>query len=91
VAFTSTSNDPAICLSLSASADNPMHADHFCARPRRSPGLADGQGCSSSWTQKSKEANLSKYTNTTRRDVYQSVTDQIIEELEKGVRPWLKP
>jgi antirestriction protein ArdC len=26
-----------------------------------------------------------------RSDVYQRVTDQIISELEKGVRPWLKP
>jgi antirestriction protein ArdC len=34
---------------------------------------------------------LSKHPNTTRRDVYQSVTDQIIEEFGKGIRPWLKP
>lgn len=26
-----------------------------------------------------------------RSDVYQRVTDQIVTELEKGVRPWLKP
>ena len=26
-----------------------------------------------------------------RADVYQRVTDQIVSELEKGVRPWLKP
>ena len=26
-----------------------------------------------------------------RMDVYQCITDQIISELEKGVRPWLKP
>jgi antirestriction protein ArdC len=26
-----------------------------------------------------------------RRDIYQSITDQIVAELEKGVRPWLKP
>ncbi len=26
-----------------------------------------------------------------RADVYQRITDQIVEELEKGVRPWLKP
>jgi antirestriction protein ArdC len=25
------------------------------------------------------------------RDVYQSITDQIVSELEKGVRPWLQP
>jgi antirestriction protein ArdC len=34
---------------------------------------------------------MTKSTITPRRDVYQSITDQIIEELEKGVRPWLKP
>ena len=28
---------------------------------------------------------------TDRSDVYTRVTDQIIAELEKGVRPWLKP
>jgi antirestriction protein ArdC len=27
----------------------------------------------------------------TRTDVYTRVTDAIIAELEKGVRPWLKP
>ena len=26
-----------------------------------------------------------------RRDVYQTITDQIVSELEKGVRPWHKP
>jgi antirestriction protein ArdC len=26
-----------------------------------------------------------------RADVYQKITDQIVVELEKGVRPWLKP
>src|SRR5215471_9805264 len=26
-----------------------------------------------------------------RIDVYQRITDQIVAELEKGVRPWLKP
>jgi antirestriction protein ArdC len=25
------------------------------------------------------------------KDVYQSITDQIIQQLEQGVRPWLKP
>jgi antirestriction protein ArdC len=25
------------------------------------------------------------------RDVYQKITDQIVSELEKGVRPWMKP
>jgi len=34
---------------------------------------------------------MTQSTNPPRRDVYQSITDQIIEELEKGVRPWLKP
>ena len=26
-----------------------------------------------------------------RTDVYQKITDQIVRELEQGVRPWLKP
>jgi antirestriction protein ArdC len=26
-----------------------------------------------------------------RSDVYQRVTDSIVAELERGVRPWLKP
>lgn len=26
-----------------------------------------------------------------RKDIYQRVTDAIVSELEKGVRPWLKP
>jgi antirestriction protein ArdC len=26
-----------------------------------------------------------------RRDIYQSITDQIVSELEKGVRPWQRP
>lgn len=30
-------------------------------------------------------------SNTTRRDIYQRVTDQIIRELEQGVLPWRKP
>ena len=34
---------------------------------------------------------MSTQTPNTRRDVYQALTDQIVEELEKGVRPWLKP
>lgn len=25
-----------------------------------------------------------------KRDIYRSITDQIVSELEKGVRPWLK-
>lgn len=30
-------------------------------------------------------------TDTTRSDIYQSVTDKIIEQLEQGVRPWMQP
>jgi antirestriction protein ArdC len=26
-----------------------------------------------------------------KRDIYQSITDQIVSELEQGVRPWQKP
>jgi antirestriction protein ArdC len=33
---------------------------------------------------KAKEAGM-------RRDIYQSITNQIVAELEKGVRPWFKP
>ena len=29
--------------------------------------------------------------DTTRPDIYSRVTDQIVTELEKGVRPWIKP
>ena len=29
--------------------------------------------------------------DTTRPDIYSRVTDQIVNELEKGVRPWIKP
>ncbi|MBY0589132.1 ssDNA-binding domain-containing protein, partial [bacterium] len=30
-------------------------------------------------------------TTTTRSDIYTRVTSRIVEELEKGVRPWMKP
>ena len=30
-------------------------------------------------------------TTTTRVDVYTRVTSHIVGELEKGVRPWMKP
>src|ERR1700742_1556109 len=26
-----------------------------------------------------------------KKDIYSKITDQIVSELEKGVRPWLKP
>jgi antirestriction protein ArdC len=26
-----------------------------------------------------------------RNDIYQRITDQVVAELEKGVRPWMKP
>src|SRR5262245_33746582 len=26
-----------------------------------------------------------------KNDIYQEITDQIVRELEQGVRPWLKP
>ena len=29
--------------------------------------------------------------NYSKRDIYQEVTDQIIEQLEEGSAPWLKP
>jgi antirestriction protein ArdC len=34
---------------------------------------------------------MSTTTNTRRSDVYSRVTSHIIEELEKGVKPWLRP
>lgn len=34
---------------------------------------------------------MTKAQTSPRRDVYQSITDQIIAELERGVRPWRKP
>ena len=30
-------------------------------------------------------------TKTARPDIYSRITDQIVAELEKGVRPWVKP
>lgn len=30
-------------------------------------------------------------TDTSRKDIYSKVTDRIIESLEQGIRPWLKP
>ena len=30
-------------------------------------------------------------TNTTRADVYTTITNRIVEQLENGVRPWMKP
>ena len=30
-------------------------------------------------------------TTTPRRDIYQAITDQIVADLEHGVRPWIKP
>ena len=30
-------------------------------------------------------------TRRPRRDIYQAITDRIIEDLEKGVRPWHRP
>ncbi|RWX58619.1 DUF1738 domain-containing protein, partial [Mesorhizobium sp. M4B.F.Ca.ET.089.01.1.1] len=29
--------------------------------------------------------------NSTRVDIYAKITDRIVAELEKGVRPWVKP
>ena len=31
------------------------------------------------------------YDKNSKKDVYARVTDRIIEDLERGVRPWLKP
>ena len=34
---------------------------------------------------------MASVTTKTRTDVYERVTSKIVEELERGVRPWLKP
>ena len=34
---------------------------------------------------------MTRKTETTRIDIYARITDRIIADLEKGVRPWLKP
>ena len=34
---------------------------------------------------------MSRPTEQTRPDLYSRVTNQIIEDLERGVRPWTKP
>jgi len=35
--------------------------------------------------------NQSNVTHSVRRDLYQQVTHRIVEDLERGVRPWCKP
>ena len=35
--------------------------------------------------------NQSNTLTSARRDLYQHVTTRILEDLERGVRPWLKP
>jgi len=47
------------------------------------PALARGQGCSSSCSQQARRREDAQRLN-------QRITDQIVEELEKGV-PWIKP
>ena len=39
----------------------------------------------------SKRTNTTSTTTTTKADVYARVTDRIIEALEQGTRPWMKP
>jgi antirestriction protein ArdC len=34
---------------------------------------------------------MSRKTNTDRTDIYTRITNRIVEDLEQGVRPWLKP
>src|SRR4051794_18312197 len=34
---------------------------------------------------------MTRTDNRSRRDIYQQITDKIIVELEKGVRPWHQP
>jgi antirestriction protein ArdC len=35
--------------------------------------------------------NQSNESQSVRRDLYQHVTNRILEDLERGVRPWFKP
>jgi antirestriction protein ArdC len=37
------------------------------------------------------ETTMQKTERTERRDVYTRITAQIVADLEKGVRPWVKP
>ena len=32
-----------------------------------------------------------KSKNSTRRDIYTRITERIVADLEKGVRPWVQP
>ena len=34
---------------------------------------------------------MTQQTTSTRQDVYSRVTERIIADLEKGVRPWARP
>ncbi|TIM52302.1 MAG: DUF1738 domain-containing protein, partial [Mesorhizobium sp.] len=34
---------------------------------------------------------MDRKTNKSRVDIYAKITDRIVAELEKGVRPWVKP
>ena len=54
-----------------------------------SPGLADGQGCSSCC--KPNPRRRSGYEHRGRQGPYSRVTDRIVADLAKGVRPWVKP
>jgi antirestriction protein ArdC len=37
------------------------------------------------------ETTMQKTERTERQDVYTRITAQIVADLEKGVRPWVKP
>ena len=34
---------------------------------------------------------MAKKSKLDRADIYTRITDRIVEDLEKGVRPWMKP
>jgi antirestriction protein ArdC len=55
------------------------------------PSLADGQGCSAALHPDPKGETTMTATTVQKPDVYARVTSKIIESLEAGVRPWLKP
>jgi antirestriction protein ArdC len=53
------------------------------------PGLADGQGFMRARCAEPKQGR--SVMKTSRPDIYTRVADKIVAELERGVRPWLKP
>jgi antirestriction protein ArdC len=55
------------------------------------PGLADGQGCSAVLHPDPKGEPTMKTQTTLKTDIYTRVTNNILADLEQGVRTWQKP